>query len=153
MQTSGFNYNQYVFDWQKYLNTFDFYTKNNNGTLEISQKNYCVNCYIGKSEESVNQKYYQNSFSIPKGYSIRFELIKNGSPYIKNSSESIIWEAINRGQQATDAKEENHNFEGLFVNKNYCNAGAGYLGHHYLKCTIRRQFSDNIVLKFPIFVQ
>jgi len=153
LQTSGFNYNQYVFDWQKYLNTFDFYTKNNSGTLEICKKNYTINCYIGKSEDTVNQKYYQNSFSIPKGYSIRFELLKNGSPYFKTSNESIIWEAINRGQQAIDAKEEKHNFDGKYKNLNYCNAGSAYLGHHFLKCTIQRQFGENIVLKFPIFVQ
>jgi hypothetical protein len=85
--------------------------------------------------------------------SLKFELLRNSLPYHKTPQETIVWEAINRGQQAKDAKEENHDFGGKFINKNYCDANTAYLGHHYLKCTIKREFADNVVLKFPIFVQ
>lgn len=153
LQTSDFRYNQYVFDWEKYLNSYDFITKKGDGTLEIVPKNFSLKCNLMNDNDTVLEEYYQNSFSIPKLKSLKFELLRNGLPYQKSPQETIVWEAINRGQQAIDAKDEHHDFLGLFLNKNYCEANAAYLGHHYLKCTIKREFSDNVVLKFPIFVQ
>lgn len=153
LQSSQLNYNQYVFDWTKYLNSFNFYSFNQNRKLEIVSKDYCIKCFIYETEISKKQEYFQNSISIPKLYSIRYELFYRGSPYFKKEHESIKWEAINRGKEAINAKEETHDFGRLYNNKNYCETGAAYLGHHYLKCTIQRQFSDNIVIKFPIFIQ
>lgn len=153
LQTPDFRYNQYVFDWEKYLNSYDFITKKGDGTLEIVSKSFSLKCNLMTADDTVLEEYYQNSFSIPKLKSLKFELLRNGIPYHKSPQETIIWEAINRGQQALDAKAENHNFGGSFLNKNYCDANAAYLGQHYLKCTIKREFADNVVLRFPIFVQ
>jgi class 3 adenylate cyclase len=153
LQTPDFRYNQYVFDWEKYLNSFDFITKRGDGTLEIVSKSISLRCYLMNDDDTVLEEYYQNSFSIPKSKSLKFELLRNGITYYKSPQETIVWEAVNRGKQAKDANEENHDFGGKYFNKNYCVANTAYLGHHYLKCTIKRQFLDNVVLKFPIFVQ
>jgi hypothetical protein len=152
LQSDSFNYNQYVFEWEKYLNSFSFITKQTDGSLQINPKLFDLRCIISTS--SINPiQYYQNSYSIPKGYSIKYELVRNGSPYYKLNTEEILWQAINRGQEANDAKQEVHEFGGSYKNLNYCETSAAYLGHHYLKCTLKKQFGDNTVIKFPIFVQ
>lgn len=153
LQAPGFTYNQYVFDWEKYLNSFDFITKASNGSLEITPRTYELKCVLPEYMNGTNVQYYQNSFSIQKGYGIKYQLLKNGAPYQKISSEEIVWQAYNRGMEAKTANQETHDFAGVYKNLNHCDATAKFLGHHYLKCTIRRQFGDNVVVKFPIFVQ
>lgn len=148
-----FNYNQYIFDWNKYLTSFNFITKKADGSLEIESKAFELRCTISNSNNSVSEKYFQNSYAIPKGYSLKFELLRNGNSYQKFASEEIAWQVFNRGSEAIAANQVNHDFEGRFKNLNYCNSSTAYLGHHYLKCTIKKQFGDNLVLKFPIFVK
>ncbi|MDY0278856.1 MAG: adenylate/guanylate cyclase domain-containing protein [Acholeplasma sp.] len=153
LKSPQLNYKQFVFDWQKYLNTFDFYKKNNNGLLEINKNTFTINCFIGETNESVNSKYYQNSFSIPKGYKIKYNLLRNGIPYHRASFDTIVWEAENRGVEAINDEAEKLDFNGVYNNQTCCMADAAYLGHHYLICKIKREHEDNIVIKFPIFVQ
>ena len=154
LQSTQLNYNQYVFDWTNYLNGFDFFKKNNFGKLEINQNIYSISCEIDDMTNSGAQKYYQNSHSIPKGNSLKFKLLRNGIPYFVTESDSIIWEVFNRGKEATLDKNLKLDFDGTYNNKNYCVLVSAYLGNHILKCTIKRKFStDNIVLKFHVFVQ
>ena len=154
LQSVGFNYNQYQFDWEKYLNSFDFINKKGDGTLEIVGHNtFKLKCTITNPLNNSKELYFQNSNSIPKTYSLKFELYKNGSLYQKLRTEEIVWQAFNRGKEADNAKMTNHDFGGNYKNLNYCNTSTAYLGHHYLKCTIKRGFGDNVVLKFPVFVQ
>jgi len=150
LQAPGFNYNQYDFDWEKYLNSFDFMRKNANGSLEIVDNRFTIKCETLESNGTLT--YYQNSRALPKQTPIRYELLRDGLPYNRVNTEEIIWEVFNSGAEAAAKNDLRHDFKGAFKNKNYCEANAAYLGHHYLKCTIRR-FSENVVVKFPIFVQ
>jgi adenylate cyclase len=145
------SYRQYVFDWQKYLGGFDFIRKNADGTLEITEKPYTLKCIV--SDGITEQPYFQNSYSLPKGTSIRYELLLNGQPYYKANTEEIIWEAHNRGAEAKATNVEHHDFNKFYLNQNYCDTSAAYLGHHFLKCTIKRVHGDNTVMKYPIYVQ
>lgn len=148
LQSSQLNYNQYIFEWSKYLNTFDFFKKNNNGKLEVVTNDFKIECKIN------GETYYQNSYSIPKGLSLDFRLLKNGIPYIVTKFDTITWEVINRGAEATEDNNLKIEFDNeSYNNKNYCTLISSYLGNHYLKCTIKRTYnSDNIVLKFFVYV-
>jgi adenylate cyclase len=106
LRTSDFTYNQYVFEWEKYLNSFDFIMKKSDGSMEIVSKPLEIRCTITSDDGSVNKNYYQNSHSIPKDYSLKYELIKNGSLFQKAPSEEIIWQVYNRGQAAKDKQDE-----------------------------------------------
>ena len=153
IQSSDFNYRQFDFNWRKYLNSFSFYKQNGSGKLEIVDNPFTLEASIYKPEqESAATQYYENNYAILKGKYIKYQLMINGVEYHKKSYEKIIWDAYNSGREAKLAKEEHHNFGDLYVNKTFCIAHAGYHGNHYLKCTIQREHSNNIVLKFPIYV-
>lgn len=153
ISTPNFTYRQYDFDWKRYLNSFSFYKKNSVGKLELIDKSITLIASIyPENQPSKVTSYPENNHSILKGHLIKYQLIQNGIPYHKKSYETIEWEAYNDGPEAIEAKEQNHDFEGKYRNKTFCIAHAGYHGNHYLKCTIKRDNSDNEVLKFPIYV-
>lgn len=153
IKSSEFNYRQFDFNWNKYLNSFSFYKKNGNRKLEIIDNPYALKASVYIPEqESIASQYYENNYSILKGKHIKYQLMINDSPYYKRPHEKIIWEAFNSGKEAKLANQEQHNFGNFYLNKTFCIAHAGYHGNHYLKCTIQREHSNNIVLKFPIYV-
>jgi len=151
IQSSELNYRQFDFNWKKYLNSFSFYQQNGSGKLEITDNALTLKANVYKTEQEATQ-YHENNYAILKGKYIKYELMFNGVSYHKKSYETIVWEAFNYGNEAKTADEEHHDFEKKFVNKTYCIAHAGYHGNHYLKCTIQREHSDNVILKFPIYV-
>ncbi|RXG17984.1 adenylate/guanylate cyclase domain-containing protein [Leeuwenhoekiella aestuarii] len=153
IQSNELNYRHFDFSWKKYLKSFSFFRQNGNGKLEIIENQFELKASIYLPEEkSITIPYFENNNAIPKGYLIKYQLMWNGIIYHKKPQEKIIWEAYNSGKEAKDAKEEVHSFEDMYLNSTYCIAHAGYHGNHYLKCTIQRIHSQNIVLKFPIYV-
>lgn len=153
IQSPELNYRQFDFDWKKYLNSFSFYKQNGNGKLEIVDNTFTLKVSVYEPEqESTASQYYENNYAILKGKYIKYQLMINGMSYHRKPFEKIVWEAYNSGKEAKIAKEEHHNFENHFINKTYCIAHAGYHGNHILKCTIERENSNNVVLKFPIYV-
>lgn len=153
IQSPELNYRQFEFNWKKYLSSFTFYKKNGNGKLEIIENGFSLKTSVyNEKQESNASRYFENNYAIPKGKSIKYEIIYKGSTYYKKPHEKIIWQAINSGKDAKAANELEHSFENLYVNKTSCVAHAGYHGNHYLKCTIHRQHTDNVILKFPIYV-
>lgn len=153
IHTPTFTYRQFEFDWKLYLNSFSFYKKDSNGKLLIVDNYYSLKASVCEDfEGNYSWRYFENNHAILKGNCIKYELHHNGFLYQKKPFEKIKWEAYNSGTEAKIAKEEHHDFEGLYINKNYCIAHAGYHGNHYLKCTVHREHSSNEVLKFPIYV-
>lgn len=153
LKTTNFKYRQHEFNWIKYLNGFAFMRKDSNGRLYIEQSSFQIKAELCDSNQQIVGDYYQNSKSIEKGWGIKFKLYRVNSEYFVKQNEEILWEAINRGRDAHKAGQENHDFNRQFANKSECLAGAEFLGHHILKCTIKRQFQDNIVIRFPVFVR
>src|SRR5699024_9622559 len=97
--------------------------------------------------------YHQNSNAIKKGSIIVYSIVLNGNQYYKKAWETIEWKAFNSGKEAKDAKELIHDFNGKNRNQVTCHTNAGYVGHHYVECVIKRNHSDNLKLRFPIFVK
>lgn len=152
----GFNYNQYLFDWEKYLLTFDFMNKDySNNILEIKIPEYRLRCRISE-DESYSRIYNQNLWSIPKDYNIKYDLYsaKYGRPVNINEFESIKWEAHNSGSEAANEDALKHDFGKNYDGKLHCITGSKYLGHHKAVCKISRgKFSETKTLSFPIFIQ
>lgn len=142
------HYRKYNFNWKKYLNSFDFYK---NSILDIPDIR--LDCKVISPDNALSKQYYQNSSAIKKGSYIEYTIMEKGHQYYKKDWETIEWKAHNSGKEATDAKELDHDFGGKYKNKSICKTHAGYLGHHYVECIIKRPHSDNIKLKFPIFVK
>jgi len=146
------SYRQQEFDWKKYLQSYDFIRKSDDGkTLDIEEPAFKIVCQIEDENGTNNEVYYQNSRSIPKGKKIRFTIFYRNHPYTKQSYERITWEAFNRGIEAKDYLH--HDFGGGYKDLTCCETSAAYLGHHYVSCKIIRPNLPNINLSLPIFVQ
>lgn len=150
------NYNQYLFNWEKYLQTFDFIDFDSlSNKLEFDIPDFRLKCFI--SEDEANYKpYFQNLFSIPKEYNIKFELFneKYGRTASVHELNSIKWEAHNTGKEADDNEYLQHNFEGKYEGKVICKTGSSYLGHHKAVCKIKTgNRSPTKKITFPLFIQ
>lgn len=152
----GINYNQYEFDWHKYLTTFDFLEKDyDKGKIVFNKPDYRLKCSISE-DESYNNRYYQNLYSLPKETSIKYSIFneKYGRPLTKHEFKSIKWEARNTGTEAKNNDQLQHYFGRKYDNHTYCKTSAEYLGHHQAKCKLSAgPHSPNKILSFPIFVQ
>ena len=147
-------YKMFRFNWKNYFLTFNHFFKGGDRTLMPRSPEYSLKCEVAKDDNSEFSKYYQNLYSIPKGSSIRFTLLKNGNKYNRNEKlgEEIRWEIINSGSQATTEKALSIKADDA-NNKSQCSATAEFLGHQYMNCKIIRKRSDNINVKFYLFIQ
>lgn len=146
------NYRKFNFNWINYLNSFDFVRKTSN-SIEIEEPRIRIMCKVKEPEEVNSKVYFQNSRAIKKGSDIEYTIVENGHSYYKKEWETIEWTAYNSGKEAKDANELTHDFGGKNRNKITCQTHAGYVGHHYVECVIKRNHSDNLRLRFPIFVK
>lgn len=146
-------YNKYIFDWNKYLRSFDFIESADvNGKLKVDEKRLRIICTATR-DNGTDYLYNQNSESLPKGVKLRYTLTENGHVYVKKAFEKIVWKRVNRGQEAATKEAEAVDEPDTQQNTPKYDTSATYLGHHYLKCRIERQHSANEHLRFPIFVQ
>jgi hypothetical protein len=79
--------------------------------------------------------------------------MKNGKQYSKSPFDTITWKIVNRGEEATNAKnltepiDESKNNTSVIVN-------TAYLGHHYIECILKRSYeSFNRKIKFGVYVR
>lgn len=153
-QNNGFQYNKYIFNWKKYLKTYDFIDTDTNGKdLTVNEKSIKLVCFAHNEDNSINYEYKQNLESLPKGLSLKYHLRENGHPYFKKNYETIKWKIVNRGAEA-----KSNNFlespEQLETKTNpIFETSSAYLGHHFLECRIYSPHSQTRLFKFPIFVQ
>ncbi|WMJ74749.1 hypothetical protein RCC89_16465 [Cytophagaceae bacterium ABcell3] len=146
------NYRKFNFNWENYLNSFDFVKKKFN-RIEIEEPRIRIKCKVKNCENGEVKVYFQNSNAIKKGSDIEFSLAENEHLYFRKDWEKIEWKAVNSGKEARDANELTHDFGGIYKNKTTCLTRAGYVGHHYVECVIKRNHSDNLRIRFPIFVK
>ncbi len=152
--STRFSYPFYVFNWKEFLLSLPFIGKQSNGTdLEIKESNYSIECYISDNSDNNMERYYPNSRSIPKGKKITYKLMRGNSPFLIQAFEKIEWYAYNSGEQAKNKNELRHDFGKQYVNQNYCETHAAYLGHHHVECKIIREHTGTEKITFPIFVQ
>jgi adenylate cyclase len=145
-------YKQWKFNWETYLQTFDFIKKDTNQNLVFESPNIRLKCLISQSENGQYYEYQQNLYSIPKGYKIKFQLVQNNTPYVKPNSQEIEWTILNTGKEATKNQKLTEIIKEA-KNKNECSVNAEFLGHHDMQCKIRKQFGENVNLKYPVFVR
>lgn len=151
-QGAAKNYRKYDFNWQSYLKSFDF-VKGALNSLEIEIPEIRLVCKIKKQGSDSPEIYNQNSCAIPKDSEISYTIFQNGYAYHRKDFETIEWKIVNSGKEANAAGHLILDLKDDFKNKTSCNVTASYLGHHYIECVIKRPHSDNIKLRFPIFVK
>lgn len=145
------NYRQYIFDWQAYLLTFDFVHKGNN-RLELEPADFTLICIV-IDEAGKEVQYFQNNGSIPKGYKMQFQLMRNGTPYSKTRFDTLSWRIINRGNEAAKANVLEEELDS-YKDKTIVEVNAAYLGHHYMECILKRTFENyNHKIKFGVYVR
>jgi class 3 adenylate cyclase len=145
-------YRQFDFDWKKYLQSYDFVRRSDDGkNLDIEERVYKIICEIADEDGGQRERYYQNSGAIPKGKKIFFNITYRNHPYTKQPFERVTWEAFNRGAEAKD--NLHHDYGGSYKNLTYCETSAAYLGHHYVNCKIIRENLPNINMTLPLYVR
>lgn len=150
------SYSKWEFNWQKYLLSFDFFSRNQEGQVEFSVPENRIICKYFDLNNLGPEVYPQNLFSLPKDLKLEYTLVgANGSVYKKMPMDTIKWFVQNRGAEATDAEDLNFEVEDSVISQNrlVVEMNTRYLGHHYMLC---KQFRNDQVIntfKFPIFVQ
>lgn len=151
--SSSLLYPFFVFNWKEYLSSLPFFYKDSNGaSLSVKDKSISIECFIGSEVDSVEERYYPNSRSIPKNWKIKYVLKRGASNYVMGNFEKIEWRAFNSGKEANEANMLNHDFNKYYNNNPICETSAAFLGHHYVECRIIRANSPVEKLVFPIFV-
>lgn len=145
------NYRQYIFNWQSYLQIFDFFYKRNN-RLELIPPEFSLQCLVTDSSGKEFQ-YYQNNGAIPKNLSLKFTLMRNGLPYSKTPHDTIIWRIVNRGEEAENANVLEEKLDD-YKDKTVITVNSAYLGHHYMECLLKRSYENsNRKIKFGVYVR
>ena len=145
------NYCQYIFNWQAYLVTFDFVHKGNN-RLELAPSDFTLSCFV-KDETGTEAQYFQNNGAIPKGCKLKFQLMRNGSPYSKTKFDTMSWRIINRGKEAAKANVLEEKLD-CYKDKTMVEVDAAYLGHHFMECVLKRTYEeDNRRIRFGVYVR
>ena len=79
--------------------------------------------------------------------------MKNGKPYSRTQFDTITWKIVNRGDEATKAKQLELSSKDD-NNKTVFEADTAYLGHHYVECLIKRTYnSQNVRIRFGVYVR
>lgn len=148
------NYRKFKFNWNNYLKSFDFFKSDSNGTnLIIEIPTFRLKCEIINRNKEVIGIYNQNSMALTKNTELRYTILDNNIIYTKKSFDKIEWQVFNSGKEAKMAKQERHDFGGIFKDKIKCETTAEYIGHHYIECIIKREYLDNKKMTYSIFVQ
>lgn len=142
------SYKFYVFQWHNYLESFPFFKKNSNGRVIYSPKDFSLNCYVNDS----SALYFPNSYSLDKGAKLKFELFYDSKLYHPKPNDKIEWIVHNFGKES-DVEPKNIFPMDNFRNKNYCHQEARYLGNHFMRCKLSRQYLIPINIDFPIYVK
>lgn len=135
LETDDFTYQMWDFQWEKYVKKFaNLYVKGKSNCPFVCPRDFQLRCYY--STDSVNwDEYIANSRSLPKGISLRFELKINRN-LLKYTE--IFWTVLNRGDEAKVANQLKFDMTDYY-NKLHCPQTTAYLGHHYMRCTIKNQ--------------
>jgi adenylate cyclase len=152
---NGTQYRKYIFNWRKYLLSYDFISVGpSSPNLVVDEKKLRIVCKA-TSPNGASFIYSQNSAALVKGTKLEYMLFENGREYIKRSFEKISWKIENRGKEASDADslESEKMPDESTTNHAMFETSAAYLGHHFLKCYIEREHTQNENLKFPIYVR
>ena len=147
-------YRNWVFDWQKYLLTFDFVYGSVSSGIRVEVPEFRLQCQIKSNGQLVNT-YPQNLYSLPKGTDLQFQLrrARGGAAFMKLPTDIITWEVINSGAEAREVGQEKHDlgkqFDGLIT----ASTTAAYLGQHQIICRVKRDHLPNFSARYFIFGQ
>ncbi|GAB3241684.1 hypothetical protein GCM10027346_37400 [Hymenobacter seoulensis] len=148
-------YRNWVFDWQKYLLSFDFAHGSATSGIRIEVPDYRLQCRIKQNGQIVSI-YPQNLYSIPKGTELEFQLrrAKGGVPFHKLPTDTITWEVTNSGSEAKEAGQEKHDLGKRFDGQITAVTTAAYLGQHQIICRVKRSAHlENFTARHFIFGQ
>lgn len=159
---NGVRYNKYSFDWKQYLLLHPLIAKDSDGNkLRVDEPRLKIKCFISPAGSNSWSEYHPRTFSIPKTYDIKFQIVyaTNDQPFL-SFDKKVEWKAFNGGKEAQNQTpcQREHNFDGMFKSRE-CHTTAAFLGHHYVQCKIIQEGDKGrgsyqiAKLTFPIFVQ
>ncbi len=145
--TQNIKYPMWVFNWEKFLLSYDCVTLNNT-KLVFKKPHKKLRCII----ESKNIIYPENSYALEKNEALRFDIIDMYGNILNNyPKKKIEWKIINTGKEAQERNYLEASIEG---NDGYAVSvvvNSAFLGHHKIQCQIKNGM-DKETLEFNVFV-
>jgi class 3 adenylate cyclase len=157
---SEIDYRQFIFDWRKFLASYDFVTYNERTKQLVTDEDtdrikLTCEVHANELEDSLFESHYlPNSYALPKGKGLVFRLMKGSKPYQRLASHIVTWKIVNRGAEA--AADPVKGWDKPQVDKElnpYMVTGTAFVGHHYMQCKVQRPFLPDLELRFPLFVR
>ncbi|MBO0361031.1 hypothetical protein J0X19_23935 [Hymenobacter sp. BT186] len=153
---NGTIYNQYIFDWRKFLLSYDFAKLGTDGkTIDVNIDPNRSHLRCEANDHGNLMHYRPNSLAMPKSWSLTYKLFRGGRWYEPQPWEVVEWRIVNRGKEATAAKATGQQY--VLGGKVYAHktTSTSYVGHHYMECKITSQHGSVPTqhLKFPIFIR
>ena len=152
----GKRYNQYIFDWRKFLLSYDFAKLNEDGkTIDVDTDPNRLHIRCEANNHGSTVHYRPNSLALPKEWGLTYKLYRSGRWYAPQPWEVVQWRIINRGREATQANAVNHGYQSGTNPLASKTTSTSYLGHHYMECKVTSQHGGvtTQVVKFPIFIR
>jgi class 3 adenylate cyclase len=152
----GKRYNQYIFDWRKFLLSYDFARLNADGkTIDVDTDPNRLHIRCEANDNGRLIHYRPNSLALPKGLSLTYKLYYGNTWYTPQNWEVVQWRRTNRGEEAKNARALEQMYQTGKGPQAHFNTSTAYLGHHYMECKISSQHGHipTQQLKFPIFIR
>lgn len=154
-RNADFSYGKFVFDWQKFLLSYDFATRS--GTrIEVNDDPNRFQLVLDVfSGGQLAYRYGPNSRAVPKDCQLVYKLLRNGTWHEKTPQETVEWQIENRGSEAAKANALAHAWRMDNNRQPKFETSTSYLGHHYLNCRLKSKnnLTTPRVIKFPLFIR
>lgn len=154
-RNADFSYGKYIFDWRKFLLSYDFATRINS-RIEVNDDPNRLRLVLDVfNGGQFDYRYAPNAWSLPKNRRLVYKLFRNGQWYQKSPQETVEWQIENRGNEAGQASARAHAWRPDEQRQPQFETSTSYLGHHYLNCRIKSKtnLTTPHTLKFPLFIR
>lgn len=154
-RNDDFSYGKFIFDWGKFLLSYDFATRNGN-RIDVNDNpdrlRLVLDVYAKGQAEG---RYQPNGWALPKGRQLTYRLFRGQQPYQKSPQETVEWQIENRGTEADQARALNCAWRPDEYQLPQFTTSTSYLGHHYLNCRLKAKnnLTTPQLLKFPLFIR
>lgn len=154
-RNADFSYGKYIFDWRKFLLSYDFATLNGN-RIDVNDDpqrlRLVLDVYKGGQ---LDYRYRPNAWALPKDRKLVYKLFRGNNWYQKFPQETVEWQIENRGAEAAEAKSLGGSWRMDTHAQPQFDTSTSYLGHHYLNCRLKAKnnLATPQTLKFPLFIR
>ena len=145
--SKNYKYKFWVFDWEKYLLKYACCERSGTSIIFVKPEKR-LKCI----RQDTGYEYIENSYALPKGVKLRFEVLnRHGEKLVNFPPQKIEWKILNTGKEAS--REEKLEIPiPLYNSSMEIEVDTAYLGQHKIQCKIGT-WPNSSTLEFHVFVR